>query len=117
MPLSGCEAHLVWQQWAHMTARRVQAAALCAPLLLHYGTTIGRRESRCPRSCQSDAAPLFPQQPEGEAGTANCLMRQNCAGYFSAFTESGGEFFIDFGKISGEERPRHDLRWKLREAH
>lgn len=92
------KTHLVWQQWAHMTARRVQAAALCAPLLLH-GTTIGRGESRCPRSCQPDAAPLFLQQPEGEAGTANCLMRQNCAGYFGAFTQPGGDFFI-----------RHDFR-------
>lgn len=30
MPWSGCEAHLVWQQWAQMSARRVSAAALCA---------------------------------------------------------------------------------------
>ncbi len=55
-----------------------QAAALCGSFLLHK-TTIGQRKSRCPRSCQSDAAPLFPEQPEGELVKA-LLYATNCAG-------------------------------------
>lgn len=38
--------------------------------------TIGQSESRCPWSCQSDAAPLFPRAAARRACQSNCYMRQ-----------------------------------------
>lgn len=50
-----------WQSgiWFDTTAARCGSFLVREPV-------IGRSESRCARSCQSDAAPLFPEQPEGE---------------------------------------------------
>ena len=62
-------------KWAHLgrshgvLGPQRQQQQLCGSFLPQEAT-IGQRESRCPRSCQSDAAPLFPEQPEGEPDQA-----------------------------------------------
>lgn len=81
----GC-ADLLGPQPGRMTIQRARALRLDDSHA--YKTTIGRRESRCRRSCQCDAAPLFPQHPEGERVIKAPLrsMCQNCAGELGAFS-------------------------------